>query len=225
SDGAFQTADNYKPGTTPISVAVGDFNGDNKPDLAVVNQGSGNVSVLIGQGDGTFQAAFKYEAGSVPWFVAVADLNGDHKPDLVVVGGGPGISGGLVRVLIGTGDGTFHDGVSYSLGLGYLFSVAVADLNSDGKLDLVVAGTDDNSIWVLMGKGDGAFQTAAKYGAGATPVSVAVGDFNGDGKLDLAVANGFSTSIHGTVSVLLGKGDGSFQAAVSYGAGTDPRSV
>jgi len=84
-DGTFQAAVNYPVETAPNSVAVGDFNGDGKPDLAVANSGSGGpVSVLLGNGDGTFQAAVNFGAGSTPASVAVGDFNGDGKPDLAV---------------------------------------------------------------------------------------------------------------------------------------------
>jgi len=90
-DGSFQPAVNYHTGTASASVAVGDFNGDGKPDLTVANSGSGQngftdggVSVLLGNGDGTFQPAANYAAGWVPSSVAVGEFNGDGAPDLVV---------------------------------------------------------------------------------------------------------------------------------------------
>jgi hypothetical protein len=91
------------------------------------------------------------------------------------------------------------------------YSVATADFNHDGKLDLVVANKDSNNVTVLLGKGDGTFQTPVNYAVGTNPYAVAVGDLNQDGKLDLAVAN-----IGGSTSILLGNGDGTFQAAVNY---------
>src|SRR2546429_9129764 len=71
----------YDAGTSPVSVAVGDFNGDGQFDMAVANSGSANVSVLLGRGDGSFQAAVNYGAGSSPRSVAVGDFNADSKPD------------------------------------------------------------------------------------------------------------------------------------------------
>jgi large repetitive protein len=81
-DGTFQAAVNYAVGSWPSSVAVGDFKGDGKLDLAVTNSGSNNVSVLLGNGDGTFGATVNYGAGSGPASLAVGDFNGDGKPDL-----------------------------------------------------------------------------------------------------------------------------------------------
>jgi len=102
------------------------------------------------------------------------------------------------------------------------FRIATGDLNGDGKLDLVVTGSNDaDAVSVLLGNGDGTFQAPVNYPTGQYPNSVAVGDFNNDGKLDLAVANVGTND----VSVLLGNGDGTFQAAVQYGAGSAPSPV
>jgi hypothetical protein len=203
----------YATGNLPFSVAVGDFNGDGKLDLAVADNGGG-VSVLLGNGDGTFQPAVSYAAGSIPWSVAVGDFNGDGKLDLAVANAGSD----NVSVLLGNGDGTFQPAVNYAAGVSPN-SVAVGDFNGDGKLDLALAD-NGGGVSVLLGNGDGTFQPAVSYAAGTFPYSVAVGDFNGDGKLDLAVAdNG------GGVSVLLGNGDGTFQPAVSYAAGSIPWSA
>jgi hypothetical protein len=83
-DGTFQRAVNYGTGGGPTSVAIGDFNGDANPDLAVANRYSDNVSVLMGNGNGSFQSAVIYGAGGGPSSVAISDLNGDANPDLVV---------------------------------------------------------------------------------------------------------------------------------------------
>src|SRR5437773_11481852 len=121
-DGTFQSAINYDAGKDPVSVAVGDFNGDGKPDLAVVSSGSTNVAVLLGKGDGTFQSAVNYDTGTSPNSVAVGDFNGDGKLDLVV-------GGSTVSVLLGNGDGTFQPAVNSGTGGG---SIAVDDWNGHG---------------------------------------------------------------------------------------------
>src|SRR6266567_3890984 len=135
---SFRAAPTYaaNPGPSPssFSVAVGDFNGDGKPDLAALNVSG--IIVLLGNGDGTFQARVGYVAGSDPISVAVGDFNGDGKPDLAVA--------------------NVHYNVSF-----------------------FDRGT--NNVNVLLGNGDGTFQAAANYAAGSGPQSVAVGDFNGDG--------------------------------------------
>jgi Bacterial Ig-like domain (group 3)/FG-GAP-like repeat/FG-GAP repeat len=232
-DGTFQTARNYySGGVYTFSIAAADVNGDGKPDLVVANRGdstgnlNGTVSVLLGNGDGTFQTAVNYvSGGALANSVAVADVNGDGYLDVVVAnicqtyGGGGGCSGnGPIGVLIGNGDGTFQTAVTYDSGPISPQSVAIADVNGDGKPDIVVAG---DSVAVLLGNGDGTFQTAVNYGSGASgPQSLVIADVNGDGQPDLVVANSSLTS------VLLGNGDGTFQTAVNYGSGGDePDSV
>jgi predicted NUDIX family NTP pyrophosphohydrolase len=223
-DGSFQDAHSYAVGTYPYCMAVGDFNGDGIPDLAVANRGDNlgrnrGVSVLLGNGDGTFQDAQTFGAGSIPRSVAVGDFNGDGIPDLAVANEGSG----NVSVLLGNGDGSFQAPQNFAAGT-YPRSVAVGDFNGDGIPDLAVANEGSDDVSVLLGNGDGSFQAAQSFAAGRGPVSVAVGDFNGDGIPDLAVANNFSSG-SGTVSVLLGNGDGSFQAAASYPVGSSPWSV
>ena len=215
-NGTFQAAVSYGTGTSAF-VAVGDFNGDGKPDLAVANQ-SGGVSVLLGNGDGTFQAAVNYDPAAGSYSVAVGDFNGDGKPDLALAN----FSNNSVDVLLGNGDGTFQSPLTYSLGQGlYPQSVAVGDFNGDGKLDLVVA---DGYVTVLLGNGDGTFQPPANYNVGSS-YSVTVGDLNGDGKPDLAVANFAPGGENGSVALLLGNGDGTFQYETSYVVGARPNSI
>jgi predicted dienelactone hydrolase len=198
------------------SVAVGDFNGDGRLDLALADWDGGALSVMLGNGNGTFQAAVSYNAGADAGSVAVGDFNGDGKLDVVVANG----FSKNVSVLLGNGDGTFHPAVNYGAGSGPS-GVAVGDFNGDGKLDLAVANNGDNTVGVLLGNGDGTFRVMATHAVGIGPISIAVGDFNSDGKLDLVVAN----SGEGTVSVLLGNGDGTFQVPVNYGAGSQPAAV
>ena len=231
-DGTFHAAVNYTSGGyQPYSVAVNDLNGDGNPDLLVANRcvDSGNcngvVGVRLGNGDGRFQPVVTYDSGGYEaQSVAVADVNGDGKPDLMVANvcaDSDCTNGGVVGVLLGNGDGTFQAAMSYGSGGQVAESVAVADVNGDGKPDLVVAN-GDGSVGVLLGNGDGSFQAAVTYGSGgASASSVAVADVNGDGKLDLVVANYCASSdcANGSVGVLLGNGDGTFQAAVSYSSG------
>lgn len=228
-DGTFQAPVIYATGGFASSIAVADLNGDDKPDLIVANRavnGKGTVGVLIGNGDGTFQEAVNYDSGGLdPVAVAVGDLNEDGKPDLVVANNNfdPVSRNGqsTVDVLLGKGDGTFRTPVSYeSSTAGFATSVAVADLNGDGHLDVVagIAGdfrvrtryfdqvADFDRIDVLLGKGDGTLQLAGAYGSGVRfgpgngfpssengPfVSVAIADVNGDGRPDLVEGIGLA---------------------------------
>ncbi|MGA3327934.1 MAG: choice-of-anchor D domain-containing protein [Terriglobia bacterium] len=206
-------------GTEPESVAMGDFNGDRKLDLAVINDRSNNVTILLGNGDGTFQTAVNYTVGSAPTDVAAGDFNGDGKLDLAVTNA----DSNNVTILLGNGNGTFTPAASSPATGTEPYAVAVGDFNGDGKLDLAVANYVSGNVTILLGNGDGTFACAASSPTtGTKPSAIAVGDFNGDGKLDLAVANYGSNNL----TILLGNGDGTFSsAALSPATGTEPYSV
>src|SRR2546427_339973 len=131
---SFIARGDFAAGTHPQAVAVGDFNGDGRPDLAVANSGSSAVSVLLGNGDGTFQTARTFTAGSGPQTVAVGDVNGDGRPDLAVANSGSN----TVSVLLGNGDGTFQAARTFAAGT-TPSSVALGDVNGDGRPDLAEA--------------------------------------------------------------------------------------
>jgi FG-GAP-like repeat/FG-GAP repeat/PASTA domain len=213
---SFAPARSYATGRSPNSAAIGDLNGDGKPDLATANSRANTASVLLNRGDGRFQARRDYGTGGA-YSVAIGDLNGDAKPDLATA------DGGAVSVLLNRGDGSFQAKLDYP-NRGGPISVAIGDLNGDGKPDLVTANyvaPGVNTVSVLLNRGDGSFQAKLDLGTGDGPESVAIGDLNGDGKPDLATANAYGS----TVSVLLNKGDGSFRAKHDYGTGGRPRSV
>ena len=219
-DGTFRPATVYGSGTRPYSVAAGDFNRDGKPDLVVANDCApascgygGWLAIYLGHGDGTFDPVGGYNSGGYyAESVVVGDLNGDGKLDLAVanVASNVGYGGnGRVAVLLGNSDGTFQPAVPYDAGGMYAWKIAVGDVNADGKLDLAVA-TNYGLVRVFLGKGDDTFPVWSDYTIGSAAFSVALQDFNGNGKPDLLV-----TSDRGT-SVLLGKGDGTFEAQTNY---------
>jgi len=236
-DGTFQPAVPYgSGGEEALSVAVADVNGDHKPDIVVANNCTslgcspdprGLVGILLGNGDGTFQPAVSYASGGDhAASIAVTDVNGDGKPDLLVANlcvDCQNDSTGVVGVLLGNGNGTFQQAVMYKSGGGGGQSLAVADVNSDSKPDLVVVNYFSDTVGVLLGNGDGTFQQALTYSSsGQLPDAVAVADVNGDGKTDLLVSNRCQSpacGYRGLVGVLLGNGDGTFQMAVVYHSG------
>jgi predicted NUDIX family NTP pyrophosphohydrolase len=206
SDSPFSVGDN------PLSVAVGDFNGDPAPDLAVANHDLDNISVLLGGAGASFAAAADSPfpaGGEKPISVAADDFDGDSRTDLAIAN----YDSGDVSVLLGEGDGSFGAATSYDAG-DLPTSIAVGEFNGDADPDLAIANAGDDSVSVLLGTQGASFGAATDYSTGDQPWSVAVGDFNDDSDPDLAVANYGSRS----VSVLVGGAGGSFGAATSFTA-------
>jgi hypothetical protein len=218
------------------SIAVADLNGDGKPDIVVSNH-SGSIGVLLGKGNGSLQPAVAYDTGGLySHSIAVADLNKDGKVDLVISNDFcPSLNESCLSVLLGNGDGTFQSATTYDAG-GYPFAsgpaisipIFIADLNGDGKPDLVVGNATDRNqvangiVGVLLGKGNGTFYPVRRYNSGGFGLSGAVlADVNRDGKLDVVVANcgGATSCAAAKVGVLLGNGNGTFQAVKTYGTG------
>ena len=200
-------------GTDPRGVIVADFNGDGKPDLAVVDRGSSSVAILLGNGDGTFTAAVNYSTGVDPISIAVGDFNGDGKLDLVTANR----ASYTISILSGNGDGTFGNHVDYAAGTEPM-AIAVGDFNRDGFLDVAETNNADNTVSIFLGVGDGTFQPGVIFPVGAGPIAIVAGDFNQDGYMDLAVADSGSDN----VGILLGNGDGTFKTVSFYPTGSEP---
>jgi uncharacterized repeat protein (TIGR01451 family) len=219
-NGTFSVPDANTPttGSNPLAFVAGDFNGDGKVDIAVANYRSNTVTILLGNGDGSFTAIDATPAtGSFPAAIVAGDFNKDGKLDLAVenqCGTGACVNG-TVTILLGDGTGNFTPtAASPTTGSGPV-SMAVADFNEDGNLDLAIPSdcgssgtcTTNGAVTILFGDGTGNFTAGATTPAtGLRPYGIVVGDFNGDGKPDLAIANNDSN----TVSILLGDGNGNF---------------
>ncbi|HTR22741.1 MAG TPA: FG-GAP-like repeat-containing protein [Terriglobales bacterium] len=237
-DGTFQPAVSYVAGNGAHSVAVADLNRDGHLDLVVanacLNSGScnnGGVSVLLGNGNGTFQAPVTYSSGGQSAdFVAISDLNADGFADVVVANqcvSKSNCNNGGVAVLLGNGNGTLRSATTYNSGGYSALSVAIADVNGDGRPDILATSlcADANNcidgiVGVLISNGSGTFKSAVAYssvGYGAS--SVAIADLNGDGVPDLVVDNICKTSSNcskGGIALLPGNGDGTFQTPLVY---------
>lgn len=209
SDGTLQLGKGDGTFTSGQSVAgnpraVADFNGDGKLD--VLEQGTGTLLVLLGNGDGTFQAAVSTGSGASLANIVATDLNEDGKADVV------GIFNNAIYVYVSNGDGTFKPGIPYALPTANYVSLLTADVNGDHKIDVVAISLlgPPGVIVTMLGNGDGTLQ-AYQSSTGVPGASQAIaGDFNGDGKLDLAIVGLTGQEIY----FAPGNGDGTFLAPI-----------
>ena len=206
-------SDPIGPGSVPVTnifptrLAIGDFNGDGKPDLAASltnNSGMQYISIAYNSGTHTFSAGPKLNLPNEPAYFVAGDFNRDGYSDFAV------LDGNDVDIYLNRKNGSYSGPISYHVGTNPSFIVQ-RDLNGDGKLDLIVTNHDSDDVSILLGKGDGTFAAAASYPASAHPNVVTTGDFNRDGKLDLAVGGD-------SVAVLLGRGDGTFENPTEFSA-------
>jgi hypothetical protein len=204
-NGTFQAARTFAVGSGPVDLVVADMNGDGSPDIIVTNYGDDTVSILLGNGNGTFQPQRTFATGFRPSSVSVSDLNGDGNLDLIVQNNTLS-NPATISVLLGNGNGTFHAQQTFAVSLRFS-KLEAADINGDGKPDLILLNHMYFSVGVLLGNGNGTFQLEHTFAAGVGPDSVAISDINGDGAPDLIVAN-YGGNF---VSILLGNGNGTFQ--------------
>jgi hypothetical protein len=195
-NGTFTPQTNYSTGSNsyPFGVAVVDVNSDSIPDIIVANSVSNNVGIFLNTGNGTFTPQTTYSTGntSYPWSVAVVDVNNDSKPDIIVAN----YNRGNVGVLLNAGNGTFTAQITYSTGSNSNPQfVAVVDVNSDSKPDIIVTNLNGPSVGVLLNTGNGTFTAQTTYSTGTALYGVAVADVNSDSKPDIIVTNYASDSV------------------------------
>ncbi len=233
---SFAAKQTFATGTNPFSVAVADVNGDGKPDLIVTNTTSNSVSVLLnttapGAATPSFAVQQTFATGQSPRFVTVAEINGDGKPDLIVANYFDNTVSVLLNITApGATTPSFAAQRIVTTGLSPR-SVTAADVNDDGKPDLIVANFDGSTVSVMLnttppGATAPSFATQQTFATGSTPVFVTVADVNGDGKPDLILSNDNDK----TVSVLLnstasGAATPSFAAQQTFATGSGAQSV
>ncbi len=222
-DGTFGAPVIYATGNGSESVTVADVNDDGKPRPHSYKRTwrNNDISPSWEWGRNLYENQLTYNAGGAvdayPNGIVVGDFNRNGIPDIAAT-----LVNTQIAILIGNGLGGFQAPVLYPAG-NMPFGIAAADVNGDGKLDIIAADEGGGAVAVLLGNGDGSFRAPVTYPVGFDPQNVALADFNGDGKIDIAVENQNS----GTVSILLGNGDGTFQPQVAYsaGAGAWPTSI
>jgi hypothetical protein len=222
---------------TVKTLVVADINGDGKLDIVTGNDpGDGaafgekaSISVLLGDGKGNFPTGQSYGGFSfvTPTSIAVSDVNGDGRPDILLAGYGPSVD---VMMNGGTGASQWPVQSYYPAGVnstGAPIMVAAGDVNGDARPDIVL--TWGTQVEALLNTGTGTFSATQPCDVGADPLSVTLGDVSGNGHLDIVTANAYyppgSGVPLGTVSVLLGHGDGTFGAARTYAIGGNPNSI
>ena len=236
-NGSFGKETRYTVGNNPHSVAVADVNADGLPDLAVANFWASDISILLNKGNGQFAAGVRYPVIEWPTSVAIGDVNADGRPDLAVSNWETGDNKAGVSILLNLGNGRFDKQTRYEATPYHPSSVAMLDVNGDGRLDLAVSDVIDGKVSILLNLGNGRFGSPTRYDTAGDASSVVVGDVNGDGISDLVVGSDYTSGIASRgddyssydwpsyLSLLTGTGDGRFAKALKLETGKNPVSV
>ena len=228
-NGSFTAAGAYAVDLSPAHLVLTDIDGDGVIDLVVgsgiadyigPDWGNTNMTFLLSNGDGTFRGTALYGIGDNPGAVAIGDFNNDGNADLVTAST---FSNPSVALLTGNGSGSFGQASSLTA-LGTAGALAAGDFNGDGNADVAVGGSN-STVVVARGNGHGAFTTAAPTSVPEAPSYLTVGDFDGDGKPDVLASQGSLTgpSTNGALSLLIGKGDGTFKTPSTLLTGVNVR--
>jgi hypothetical protein len=207
-------------GGEPTSAVPVDLNGDGLTDIVTTNGLTDNITVLLGLGDGAFRGGRRFATGENPTSLGLGDLNGDAIPDVFTTD----YDSDFVSVLDGLGDGTFHRPRHYTTGTGPA-SVAAGDWNLDGATDLAIVNTSllEGALSVFRGNNDGTLRGGSPIAAGDPAGRILTADLNQDGISDLVTTRSdFSTNV---VSILVGRGDGTFLPPRNFSTGNLPLSV
>src|SRR5688572_8202081 len=188
-------------------LAVVDLNGDDRPDIAVLNGEPGRLLILVNQGEGRFVPSVGGPTSVTPPAsgLVAGDFNEDGRQDLVIASH----DSDAVEVMLGRGDGSFEASCSVDLvrregGTPHIHNIDAGDFNGDGHLDVVIAQSEDNAIVLALGDGEGHFSPGRQFAAGDHPYRVTAADYNGDGTLDVATPNARSNDL--TVAIGDGRG-------------------
>ena len=228
-DGTFGNLTSWVADQEPAAVVIGNFLGDAKADMVVVNQGSNDISFLKGNGDGTFAAPPTMAHVTSPGPVVTGDFSGDGKQD-VIVGNTFSLNGVILTSLVGNGDGTFQTPTTIlntvtNPTTGQAKILATAQMNAGSALDLIMLDSN-NKLDVFLNNGSGGFATPVSYSAGTNPTGMTVGDFNGDGKLDVAIVDTATAPADGTAMIYLNDGTGALTlAGATPDVGLSPTAV
>ena len=198
-------------------IVAGDFNRDGKQDFLAAFNTSNKIGYYGNTGSGVFAAEVDYTTPDNATRIAVGDIDNDGKLDIVTFGG----NSSQITILKGNGDGTFaaatQDGISRAA-TGSMTDMALADLNGDGKLDIVIANNSQNNFSVLINSGTGTFPNTVQYSAGTGAKYINVADINKDGKADVIV----SSQSDNKISTFINNGNGTFANQMDYVVGTNP---
>ncbi len=194
---AFGSRVDIASGPDPAHLAVGDLDGDGKPDVVALDFNSGNAGSISVYGNTSaggiisFSARTDYATGNGSTGIAIADMNGDGKPDIIVANGNSDNFSIFPNTTTAAGSITFGTRIDYYMPY-HVEAVVAADLDNDGKPDLIISNFDNSSFSVFRNTSTGgvlSFGLRADYPAGTNPTELSVGDLDGDGKLDVVVSN------------------------------------